>query len=108
MTPSLLQKIELLTLNQLELCELMTQEMVKNPFLEEVAGRCGSGACPGRDGRRGTREGEVQGCRRTSTTSTSFSEYLSPPFRNREYEIPDDRPDFRDVPVDLDFAERSP
>lgn len=36
MTPSLLQKIELLTLNQLELSDLMTQELVKNPFLEEV------------------------------------------------------------------------
>lgn len=36
MTPSLLQKIELLTLDQLELNDLINREMVENPFLEEI------------------------------------------------------------------------
>ena len=36
MTPSLLQKIELLTLDQLELNDLISRELVENPFLEEI------------------------------------------------------------------------
>src|SRR5512138_1130975 len=36
MTPSLLQKIELLTLSRLELSELLNQELAENPVLEEV------------------------------------------------------------------------
>ncbi len=36
MTPSLLQKIELLTLDQLELNDLINRELVENPFLEEI------------------------------------------------------------------------
>ena len=35
MTPSLLQKIELLTLNRLELSDLLNQELSENPVLEE-------------------------------------------------------------------------
>lgn len=35
MTPALLQKIELLTLNQLELSDLINEEMLENPFLED-------------------------------------------------------------------------
>lgn len=36
LTPSLLQKIELLQLNKLELQEMLTQELVENPILEDV------------------------------------------------------------------------
>ena len=36
MTPSLLQKIELLTLDQLELSDLINRELIENPFLEEI------------------------------------------------------------------------
>jgi RNA polymerase sigma-54 factor len=36
LTPSLLQKIELLQLNKLELQEMLNQEMMENPILEEV------------------------------------------------------------------------
>lgn len=36
LTPSLLQKIELLTLSRLELTDLLNQELVENPLLEEV------------------------------------------------------------------------
>ena len=35
MTPSLLQKIELLTLNRLELADLLNEELAQNPVLEE-------------------------------------------------------------------------
>ena len=37
MTPSLLQKIELLTLSRVELSEMLSEELVSNPVLEEVA-----------------------------------------------------------------------
>ena len=36
LTPSLLQKIELLQLNRLELQEMLNQELLENPMLEEV------------------------------------------------------------------------
>jgi len=36
LTPSLLQKIELLQLNKLELREMLNQELMENPLLEEV------------------------------------------------------------------------
>jgi RNA polymerase sigma-54 factor len=36
LTPSLLQKIELLQLNQLELQEMLNQELIENPLLEEI------------------------------------------------------------------------
>ena len=36
LTPSLLQKIELLQLNKLELQEMLNQELVENPVLEEI------------------------------------------------------------------------
>ncbi len=36
LTPSLLQKIELLQLNKLELRDMLNQELVENPILEEV------------------------------------------------------------------------
>jgi len=36
LTPSLLQKIELLQLNKLELQEMLNQELVENPTLEEI------------------------------------------------------------------------
>lgn len=92
MTPSLLQKIELLTLNQLELCDLMTQELAKNPFLDEVP----DGAEP-----EGTREGAEPKESEKKDESLEdfdyeyfFGEYLAPSFRGREYEAPEDRPTF--------------
>jgi RNA polymerase sigma-54 factor len=94
MTPSLLQKIELLTLNQLELSELMTQELVKNPFLEEVA----DGADP--ESARGETPAEEPEKEKAENPDEDFDyeyffqEYLSTPYRNREYEAPDDRPTF--------------
>ncbi|GAB4251027.1 MAG: RNA polymerase factor sigma-54 [Acidobacteriota bacterium] len=96
MTPSLLQKIELLQLNQLELCELMTQELVKNPFLEEVPEGAESAESP--------REPAVETSNHEDDRKEEpveefdyeyfFGEYLSPPQWDREYEIPEDKPTF--------------
>ena len=36
LTPSLLQKIEILQLNKLELQEMLNQELIENPYLEEM------------------------------------------------------------------------
>ncbi|HOM99670.1 MAG TPA: RNA polymerase factor sigma-54 [Acidobacteriota bacterium] len=95
MTPSLLQKIELLTLNQLELCELMTQELTKNPFLEEIP--------EGADSPDGMRENTGESGQKEEPAAKEnddfdyeyfFGEYLSPPQWDREYEIPEDKPSF--------------
>jgi RNA polymerase sigma-54 factor len=94
MTPSLLQKIELLTLNQLELCELLTQELVENPFLEEFA----DGAEPDSTRESSTTDGEEAEKPKDSLDDFDyeyfFGEYLGPSQRNHEYEAPDDRPTF--------------
>ncbi len=37
LTPGLVQMVSLLALNKLELCDMINQEMVANPVLEEVA-----------------------------------------------------------------------
>ncbi len=84
MTPSLLQKIELLTLNQLELSDLLTQKLAENPILEEMA----------------TSEGEVaEKTQKTEKDSEQeeenyedfdyeyfFGEYLNPEPSRREWE----------------------
>jgi RNA polymerase sigma-54 factor len=95
MTPSLLQKIELLTLNQLELSELMTQELVKNPFLDEV---------PEAGDQEGSRDGqaEAESAEKKEKDDSFddfdyeyfFGEYLAPSYRSREYEAPENRPTF--------------
>lgn len=95
MTPSLLQKIELLTLNQLELSELMTQELIKNPFLDEV---------PEAGDQEGSRDGqaEAESAEKKEKDDSFddfdyeyfFGEYLAPSYQPREYEAPEDRPTF--------------
>ncbi len=93
MTPSLLQKIELLTLNQLELSELMTQELIKNPFLEEVPD--GGDVDGNRDG---PQEQEADEKKDDSFDDFDyeyfFGEYLAPSYQVREYEPAEDRPTF--------------
>ncbi len=93
MTPSLLQKIQLLTLNQLELSEMMTQELVKNPFLEEV---------PEEGDQEGSRDGtqEQESAEKKDDNLDDFDyeyffgEYLAPSYQAREYEPAEDRPTF--------------
>ena len=92
MTPSLLQKIELLTLNQLELSDLMTQELVKNPFLEEVA----EGGDSERENppEKAEKETEEKKAAEEFDFEYFFGEYLNPSYRNREFEVDNDRPTF--------------
>jgi len=92
MTPSLLQKIELLTLNRLELSDLLNQELAENPVLEEAI-----------------EQPELEPGERTEEEKESakdedeyedfdyeyfFGEYLSPSFRSREREAKSDQPSF--------------
>ncbi len=46
LTPGLVQMVTVLQLNRLELKEMLTQEIVKNPVLEEVNGRRGEEITP--------------------------------------------------------------
>ncbi len=97
MTPSLLQKIELLTLSRMELSELLNQELAENPVLEEAADQ----------------DYEVPAERPAAETATAesseeskenyedfdyeyfFGEYLTPSSGGqREHESDDDRPSF--------------
>ena len=92
MTPSLLQKIELLTLNRLELSDLLNQELAENPVLEEAI-----------------EQPEIEPGERTEEEKESakdedgyedfdyeyfFGEYLSPSYRSREREARSDQPSF--------------
>jgi RNA polymerase sigma-54 factor len=93
MTPSLLQKIELLTLSRLELSELINQELAENPVLEEQQ--------EGPDGEAIERVTEQQTSEQAEGDSYEdfdyeyfFGEYLSPAQAKHEYEADDDRPSF--------------
>ena len=92
MTPSLLQKIELLTLNRLELSDLLNQELAENPVLEEIS-----------------QQPEVEGSEKKEEESEKdgeeenyedfdyeyfFGEYLSPAPRSREWEANSEQPSF--------------
>lgn len=99
LTPSLLQKIELLQLNKLELQEMLNQELVENPILEEVT--------------ESDVPSEMSAEERIGETSTNsdapddssndafdeidfryfFDEYLDTGYKNREAEE-SDRPSF--------------
>lgn len=97
MTPSLLQKIELLTLNQLELQDLMTQELVKNPFLEEVSDEPDS---ENSDPKKDAKESADETTRDQEDAFEDFDyeyflgDYLNSTPQRREYEPNDDRPSF--------------
>ncbi|NWG13513.1 MAG: RNA polymerase factor sigma-54 [Acidobacteria bacterium] len=99
LTPSLLQKIELLQLNRLELQEMLNQELLENPILEEV-----TETEPAREMGLET-EDEPSGPESGSSQSEPdsfdeidfryfFDEYLDTGFRNREVEDTEDRPSF--------------
>lgn len=93
MTPSLLQKIELLTLNQLELSELMTQELIKNPFLDEVPEDSDpDGPRESQPEQASSEEGD--GGLDDFDYEYFFGEYLAPSYKTREYEPIEDRPTF--------------
>jgi RNA polymerase sigma-54 factor len=102
LTPSLLQKIELLQLNRLELQEMLNQELVENPILEEVTEsdapsemsaeeRIGEAPSNGEAGEAGSEIG------RDSFEEIDFryffDEYLDTGYKNREAEDTE-RPSF--------------
>jgi RNA polymerase sigma-54 factor len=93
MTPSLLQKIELLTLSRLELSELLNQELAENPVLEE------SLESPGYE--TPEKPAEVQKAEQEAGDTYDdfdyeyfYGEYLNPSYKSREFEGDDDRPSF--------------
>ncbi len=93
LTPSLLQKIELLQLNRLELQEMLNQELMENPILEEVIEPEVPRELP-LDDRPGT-DGEDASLKKTREEHDSFDEidfkyffdeYLDTGYKNREVE----------------------
>ncbi len=91
MTPSLLQKIELLTLNRLELSELLQQELSENPVLEETQERLEQ---DGAERAERDSETETKESLEDFDYEYFFGEYLSPSLQRSERESPDDRPSF--------------
>ncbi len=94
MTPSLLQKIELLTLSRLELCELLNQELAENPVLEEVQ-ESPDYEIPEKLAEQQQKAEQEQGDTYDDFDyEYFFGEYLGSSYKNRERESDDDRPSF--------------
>jgi RNA polymerase sigma-54 factor len=101
LTPSLLQKIELLQLNRLELQDMLNQELLANPLLEEViepeAPRELGLADPA-DAEPTIIENQASSTERDSFDEIDFryffDEYLDTGYRNREVEESEDKPSF--------------
>jgi RNA polymerase sigma-54 factor len=92
MTPSLLQKIELLTLNRLELSDLLNEELAQNPVLEEDGESPETGLSdPPQEDKDSDEEKEKY---EDFDYEYFFGEYLGPISTGREWEPPDDRPSF--------------
>ncbi len=92
MTPSLLQKIELLTLNRLELSDLLNQELAENPVLEEVSQQADAEG-PEKE-EEGTEKDEGEDTYEDFDYEYFFGEYLSPAPRSREWESNSEQPSF--------------
>jgi RNA polymerase sigma-54 factor len=93
LTPSLLQKIELLQLNKLELQDMLNQELVANPLLEEAAEPEPSLDLPVDDGdmpdnrqEDGPGEGDLKDSFEDIDFRYLFDEYLDTGYKNREVE----------------------
>jgi RNA polymerase sigma-54 factor len=101
LTPSLLQKIELLQLNKLELQEKLNQELVENPILEEVLepelpreiefeDKTAEDAAPSADAPAEKERDSFD----EIDFRYLFDEYLDTGYKNREFEDFDDKPSF--------------
>ncbi len=90
MTPSLLQKIELLTLSRLELSEMLQQELTENPVLEEQAPEL---EAPDKEADKAEEKAADQPDD-DFDYDYFFGEYLNSTPRNQEWEADDDRPSF--------------
>jgi len=93
LTPSLLQKIELLQLNKLELQEMLNQELTENPLLEESAEPEPPKDMTLDDGdleERGQADNQTSGDLKDSFEDIDFrylfDEYLDTGYKNREVE----------------------
>jgi RNA polymerase sigma-54 factor len=94
LTPSLLQKIELLQLNKLELQEMLNQELVENPILEEVMEPDVPADLPAEEGTleaaADSGAGKADDGEKDSFDEIDFryffDEYLDTGYRNREVE----------------------
>jgi RNA polymerase sigma-54 factor len=99
LTPSLLQKIELLQLNKLELQEMLNQELMENPILEEVTEQETPRELVAEGASFDEAAGEVKppAAEKDSFEEIDFryffDEYLDTGYRNREVEDPD-KPSF--------------
>jgi RNA polymerase sigma-54 factor len=104
LTPSLLQKIELLQLNKLELQDMLTQALVENPILEEITEpepvrelNPEEKAAPEPPTETRDREGDSF---EEIDFQYFFDEYLDTGYRNREVEDPE-KPSFESFLVRL-------
>jgi RNA polymerase sigma-54 factor len=93
LTPSLLQKIELLQLNKLELQEMLNQELIENPILEEVIEQepppeinMEDRAAEDSRSSDDTQSGEEKDSFDEIDFRYFFDEYLDTGYRNREVE----------------------
>ena len=100
LTPSLLQKIELLQLNKLELQEMLNQELIENPYLEEVPEAeiprnllLADTGLPEEISSQETHPSKERDSFDEIDFRYFFNEYLDTGYRNREVEDPD-RPGF--------------
>jgi len=101
LTPSLLQKIELLQLNRLELQEMLNEELLENPLLEEVSEQ----ESPRELGLEEPPDEPQPGPEAPQASGEPdsfeeidfryfFDEYLDTGYKNREIEEAEDRPTF--------------
>ena len=93
MTPSLLQKIELLTLSRLELSEMLTQELMGNPVLEETSENTDLETTEKISEKEET-ESEEKDEYENFDFEYFFGEYLNPGPVRGEYESSEERPSF--------------
>ena len=96
LTPSLLQKIELLQLNKLELQEMLNQELMENPILEEVLDQetpseiaQEEGAMEDARAEEDKQNGDVKDSFDEIDFRYFFDEYLDTGYKNREVEDPE-------------------
>ena len=95
MTPSLLQKIELLTLNRLELSELLQQELAENPVLEEQQERTEMASTADDQAADSPESDEAERSRRRVRLRVFLRRATwLPSYQRSQVEIPDDRPSF--------------
>src|SRR5437867_7197168 len=109
LTPSLLQKIELLQLNKLELQEMLNQELMENPILEEDLEPEAPRDLTIEDKPLEDPAGSVEPASKPERDSFDeidfryfFDEYLDTGYKNREFDDSEDKPSFES------FLVRSP